>query len=417
MAESQFRGPLVNMGGLEDQSAQPFDGPSLNYAWGGWMDFRFTPMKKDGTQPARVPSFFNPPTVICMDNVPSALSTTYLATAQVATASTAMTLNLGTGSTGSTYPSLASGMPLVPFGTSVATTVSVIDFGFTTGTTVANSTAVTVVDATLFGAGGWYAMGAAGASNVSFFFQVISIANATTINISPAAITGITNAPIGHANLYGASYVAYGTQFGPSTATPNSVNPYLGGGLGAFFDPRQTIARNLSVASNTTVGGTAAILITGYDVFGVPMTELITANGTTAYGHKAFKYILSAVPQQTQGANYTLGVGDSFGFAVRAEYPDPSQVSYNGTVGTILKNGFTSALTIANGPSNNTAGDVRGTFQISTSGPLATGLLAIVGTNGTSRLFMTFDLPLFRMLGASALSTTSATTVFGLTQA
>ena len=269
-----------------------------------------------------------------------------------------------------------------------------------------------VPDSTLFKNGGWYVIGGVGnaAKTASLVTQVQSIVNATTITVLPAPAVALVNAPIGNGNIHGTGLTPPATQFGPSAVQANAAQPYVAAGFMLPFDPTQATARNISVKASTAVSGTAAIIVTGYDIYGMAMSELITASGTTTiFGKKAFKYVAAITPQQTQTASFTIGIGDTFGFHTRTDKWEYTGASYNGVPST-NNAGFTAAVV---SPATNTSGDVRGTLQLSANGALGTSALN-VASNGTSRLFMNQDIPLWNMINASP---NNPAPLFGPTQA
>ena len=148
MPESVFEGPLVAAGSLlnatgasTSASINPMDGPSLFYQWGMFPDPRFAPINKDGLSAGRIKAYFDSPSVVLVDAIPSANGTANIAAAQApsTTANVALTLVTAQLGTAAGVPVPAAGIPIIPVGTSVATTVLAIDFGFATGTTAANS--------------------------------------------------------------------------------------------------------------------------------------------------------------------------------------------------------------------------------------------------------------------------------------
>ena len=287
--------------------------------------------------------------------------------------------------------SLAVGVPIVPAGTTVATTAKIaLDFGFTTGTSIANSTALTVADNTLFTQNQWLVVGNVGnsAATVSLLTQVQAIhsTNTTTIYISPAPATAL-GVPIGQANLYGSDLIALGTQFGPQNASANAHNSggRIQGGLGRYMNPREMLARNVTVQASASTDGTGTILVAGWDVWGNSMTELLTASGTTPVaGKKAFKYIQSATPQTlgtTVTATYTIGIGDTFGFPFRTDQTEYLTISAGGTAVANAVGIVTAVITGA----TNTSGDVRGTVQLSAVAG-GTPISAAATSNNVKRL-------------------------------
>lgn len=409
MAETAFRGPVLSLGATMDTSISPYDGPSMTYQGVMFPDPRFAPAAKDATGAGSIPGFLFGNSVVVVDQILSTINASTIAAAQVATSGTAMTLQTAAlGGAVANAPSWTPGVPIIPVGTSVATTVYAIDFGFTTGTTTAASSTVVVTDNTMFSLGQWLVIGGAGdASNLSCLItQVTSIAtaNLTGITISPVAVGSLSHAPIGQGNLFNLN-TPPGSQFGPAAASANAAVPYRSAGFGLAFDPVQAVSRSLAIAAATIAGGTATILVTGYDIYNNLMTELFTADGTTAQiGKKAFKYIKSIVPTAAGSATYTVGPSDVVGLPLRATRFGQVQVTMgNNKMATAA--GFTAGLATT---SNATTADVRGTLAVNLLGG------AIGTSNGTSRLTVEITVPLQATINASPAASTS---LFGPVQA
>lgn len=425
MADTNFRGPMTSMGSmLGDQSGttaqiQPFDGPSIFYQSVAFPDPRFYPFDKDGVSPGRIESFFLSSQFAAIDAIPSASSTTTVAAAQAPSTTAAVALNLTTATLGTAagVPVWAPGVPIIPTNTTVPVTVSAIDFGFTTGTTVAASSTVITVDNTLFTLGQWIVIGGAAAVNSALITQVMSInANGTGITISPVAATAISHGPIGQGNLF-SNLLPPATQFGPATASANAAQPYRLAGLAVLFDPAQGVARNLTITAASIGSGTTAVLASGYDIWGVPMTEVLTADGTTTVaGKKAFKYVSSVVVQTAATtvtpANINIGVGDLLGFPLRNDQWEYTDMRFGGGLQTV-NTGWTSAITAT---ATNTTGDVRGTQNFSTGffGAAAGSSAAGAPFNGVKRVTVKMRVPMIRMIGSNP---NTYTGLFGVTQA
>lgn len=158
--------------------------------------------------------------------------------------------------------------------------------------------------------------------------------------------------------------------------------PFGSAGTIQAFNPGDMSSRAVKIVS-TTSQVVQTFTINGLDVFGFPMTEIITLSGTTAAttnGKKAFKYILSVTPSVTDGTgSYSVGTQDIVGFPIRsdayqvgAEY-DITLTWNNATVAA--STGYVAAvLTTATGAT----GDVRGTWALQTA-----------ASNGTLRLLLT----------------------------
>lgn len=423
MADSNFRGPVNAMGALEVDAATasvlPLDGPSMFYQGVAMPDVRSAPFAKDGFRPGQQPAFLATG-FWAVDNIPQLRNTSLIATTQVGTAATALPLATAQVAGLASAANIACGVPIIPIGTTVATVAALaLDFGFATGTTVAASTTVVVVDNRYFAVGQWIIIGGAGnaAATRSHIAQVASIAtaNITTITISPAAITAIANAPIGQGNLFGDNIVTLGTQFGPATASANAHS--FGGaflaGLAKVFNPREMLARNISLQSVTAQ--TLSGILSGWDLWGNPMTELLSLSAqTTMAGKKAFKYISSFTPGTGSAGGtqaFSLGLGDTFGFPLRSDEWEQADVCWNGSAMT-NNNGWTAATVT---PATSTTGDVRGTVEISTAiltGVLATSVSAIA-SNGTSRLTIFQHLGVWNQIAGTPVN---AIPMFGVAQ-
>lgn len=167
---------------------------------------------------------------------------------------------------------------------------------------------------------------------------------------------------------------------------------YQGGGSSngfKFFNPTAGVARAVRVTAAADATG-GAIVVNGYDIYGQPMTESITAvASTTVSGKKAFKYIVSIVPGVTDaGHNYSVGTSDIFGLNVRADFFAYTRIVWDNTV-IIANTGFVAAVTTD--PATATTGDVRGTYATQSA------------SDGTKRLQM-FVAPSVATMVASSLA-------------
>ena len=150
----------------------------------------------------------------------------------------------------------------------------------------------------------------------------------------------------------------------------------------AIYDPTKAGARNVQIAS---VGNDSSgyFTVSGYDVYGYPMTEKITgANASTATGKKAFKYITSIVPGGTMsGSNVSAGQGNVYGMPLRVDSFAYAYIVWAGNTITASTN-FTAAD--ATSPATNVTGDTRGTFT--QTGANGTNLLQIFITPKVANL-------------------------------
>jgi hypothetical protein len=357
-----------------DSRVEGFDGPSIGYQGDLIANPLFSPQPKDGLSPGRIHGWYNAFYSVSVDAIPSASSSTAIAASQAPSTTVGVALNLVTAQAGTAagVTVFAPGVPIIPLGTSSVVTCAAIDFGFTTGTTTANSSTIVVLDNRYFTLGQWLCIpGCGGTTTLPLFTQVTAFgtaspANATTLQVSPLPQTGLNNVPIGQANLY-SQFLPLPTPFGPGLSTPNAAEPYRLCGLGAAMDPWQSVARNLQVAAASIGSGTTALLVTGYDIYNQLMTEKFTCSGTTVQlGKKAWKYIQSITvnASATSGtpATVTVGTSDSIGMNIRSDRWEFADVFYNSGF-AINSQGWTAAVLT---PATNTTGDVRGMVNAST---------------------------------------------------
>jgi hypothetical protein len=132
-------------------------------------------------------------------------------------------------------------------------------------------------------------------------------------------------------------------------------NALLNGALASGGTVVLDVPRNVII--DAAGAATAVLTITGTDVYGIPMSEAITLNGTTAVaGKKAFKTITS-VAASAAATDFFVGTGDVFGLPIRANARNYVLTAWGSafvTTGTFTGADATTATT--------TTGDVRGTF-------------------------------------------------------
>lgn len=129
------------------------------------------------------------------------------------------------------------------------------------------------------------------------------------------------------------------------------------------------VPRNVTAAINTAVGN-ITVLVTGYDQYYQPMTELlsIAAAGTTATGKKAWKYIYSiALTSDADDSAKAINVG--FGTLLGLPYKlaaksDLLSMFFDDT----LDVPSAVAVAVTTDPATNITGDVRGTVAVATVG-------------------------------------------------
>lgn len=136
-----------------------------------------------------------------------------------------------------------------------------------------------------------------------------------------------------------------------------------------IYDPRTAISRAVRIVSVGDDSG-ATFTVRGYDLYGQPMSEVLTGAAVgTVTGKKAFKFIASVTPVGTlSGSAVTVGTTDIIGIPLLAsEWPNIDV--YYGTPPAILlvtaaATGFVAADATA---VSGTTGDVRGTYLLASA--------------------------------------------------
>jgi len=174
--------------------------------------------------------------------------------------------------------------------------------------------------------------------------------------------------------------ISGGTLVFSGNGMPGALIPLGAAGTIQLWNPYALISRGVNIVCNSASGAGGTFTVRGFDIYGYPMTEVITsvpASATTTSGLKAWKYILSVTPNTTDATyTYSVGTQDIIGFPIRSD---------NFTVGidfdtVIMSNNATIAATtgyLAAVPTTATAttGDVRGTFALQTA---SNGTLSVI---------------------------------------
>jgi hypothetical protein len=155
------------------------------------------------------------------------------------------------------------------------------------------------------------------------------------------------------------------------------------------------------VTVTATGANTATYRITGYDVFGQPMTQLLAAPSTsTVATTKAFKTIISVTnANATAGTNgLTVGFNDKLGIPVRLL--DVGYITSVKWAGVLAADAGTVVAADVTDPATASTTDVRGCYTPSSA------------ANGSRRLVMTIAVP---AIGSGPQATRVG--AFGVTQA
>ena len=174
-------------------------------------------------------------------------------------------------------------------------------------------------------------------------------------NNGTATEPGARMSPVNVYNVVPAALVTNGICL-QQTIT-GAANAVINGSLASGGVATLDVPRNVIV--DAAGAATAVLTIFGTDAYGIPMSEAITLNGTTAVaGKKAFKTI-TRIASSATATDIFVGTGDVFGLPLRANTRNYVLTAWNGafvTTGTFVVADATAATT--------TTGDVRGTYAV-----------------------------------------------------
>jgi hypothetical protein len=350
------QGPLGAYGQGTFADSNPDAGPSFFYQGNALLDPRTPFTYQPGL--ARAYAWAMTADIPIIDQSPSTASATNIAAAQAPTAGTALTLVSSSGS------GITVGCKVVNANTGALVTgllgIDVAAARTITGVFTNGSPKITFAAPTMQGVqvGDQVTFTSSGTLPTGFAllttYYVVAIGNlAMMVSATPGG------SPIS------AGSAGSGTQTINVTA-PNTYDnepnvpfqpPVVAGAL-RLWNPSWSLSRCLVV---TTVGNDSSgtYTINGYDIYGYPMTQVVTGpNATTGNTTKAFKYIASVVPGGTlSGSNVSIGTVDLFGLPLRADTAAQLTFWYNNAVVQPPTTFNAADINTATG----TTGDVRGT--------------------------------------------------------
>lgn len=128
------------------------------------------------------------------------------------------------------------------------------------------------------------------------------------------------------------------------------------------WDPTKALSRTLILTNNGN-DSSGTYLFSGFDIYGFPMTQLVTGPSTgTVSTTKAFKYLQSITPGGTiASTSVSVGTNSVFGLPLRADLWAYVSMYWNNILLTTATT-FTAPDTTS--PATNLTGDVRGTVGI-----------------------------------------------------
>jgi len=208
-------------------------------------------------------------------------------------------------------------------------------------------------------------------------------------NNGTASEPGVFMSPI---NVYDIVPVAFSaTAVAAAQAVAGAGNLTINGASATSGVATFDVPRTITIVSTNAGDTTQTATVTGTDVYGLAMSELIAFNGTTAVtGQKAFKTVTRVAISAALAGNGSVGSTDVFGLPFRANTRNYVLTAWNGafvTTGTFAGADATVATT--------TTDDVRGTYAVPDA------------ANGTKRLTLWINI----------LDDDTQTGLYGVTQA
>jgi hypothetical protein len=316
-------------------------GPSL--FWGGVArldprtNFTYLPGQASGSLTAG----FATSDTMTISFAPYAKGTAAIAAAANVVSGTAMTLV----STNSTTTGVSVGASCTNQNTGQTVTGLLLLDGYASFTGVVASNVLTVSSLT-------------GAVTIGMTLAGTGVATGTLVT---AQLTGPAGG-VGTYSVTGNATVASATITGQATGTLALLQPFGQTPSVFIWNPQALVARAVSVTGSASATG-GNITIAGYDIYGMPMSEVIAApaSATTVNGKKAFKYIASVTPAFTDAHNYSIDTTDIIGLPLRSDFFGDTAINYNAT-GITANTGYVAAVTTS--PATTTTGDVRGTYAL-----------------------------------------------------
>lgn len=406
MAVTSNSGPLVTTGliggtnGGNNTSNQDA-GPNVQFQGNAVFDLRYG-YNKDNVLNGTIRSHFSNGSFVSTDAVPATLATNNIVAAAAVTSGTAMTLAAATSG-------IATAIPFQIFQTgTVATSGITLDYGFDKLNVTSGSVTATVANSAIYWVGMPLVVANVGnsAATVALLTYVTAIPSATTITLNTAPSATNAAAPVGTGNSWGPVGLA------GNTLTPTFYQPYVAAGADLLWDPTQGVSRGIRISSAASGATGGTFTVTAYTEYGELQTILMTHAGgaTTVWSKKTLKHIVSIVPNFTDSATYLVGTSDVFGFNMRNDKWEYTEMAWAGTY-LSTNVGWTAAD--ATSPATSGTGDVRGTIQIGANGPVTTGASG-GASNGTSRLYISLNMPLYNMVRAIP---SAPQTMYGVTPA
>ena len=397
MANASFSGPVIVFG---QNPTQPGDynpdigGSSLFYAGTGILDPR-TPYTYFPGEAQSEPDFgwLGVDNITTLSAVPYTAATAAIVASANPTSAT-LTLVSSASSTTGVYPSTT----FVRADTGATDTVLALDaYASVTGTFSNGVLTITASSSQMPIGPGMVVLTTSGTVSQGTAAGTQIVSQLTTTGTYTSVSQGTTGTYQTNGNLTATSgtvTLAYQTP-GQCAVPNNAQTPGL-----YNWSPQALLGRAVTVTAAASATYATAT-VSGYDIYGYPMSEAITITAaSTVTGKKAFKYIKSVVlsggTADTTHA-YSVGTADVFGLPLRSDTFGDIIVNYaTSLVASTLITSASSYVPADRTTPSTTTGDVRGTYAATSSSganklivrqspqaynvPYATGLFGLTQT-------------------------------------
>ena len=397
MANASFSGPVIVFG---QNPTQPGDynpdigGSSLFYAGTGILDPR-TPYTYFPGESQSAPDFgwLGVDNITTLSAVPYTAATAAIVASANPTSAT-LTLVSSASSTTGVYPSTT----FVRADTGATDTVLALDaYASVTGTFSNGVLTITASSSQMPIGPGMVVLTTSGTVSQGTAAGTQIVSQLTTTGTYTSVSQGTTGTYQTNGNLTATSgTVTLAYQTPGQCAVPNNAQT-----PGIYnWSPQALLGRAVTVTAAASATYATAT-VSGYDIYGYPMSEAITITAaSTVTGKKAFKYIKSVVlsggTADTTHA-YSVGTADVFGLPLRSDTFGDIIVNYaTSLVASTLITSASSYVPADRTTPSTTTGDVRGTY-------------AATSSSGANKLIV--------RQSPQAYNVPYATGLFGLTQA
>lgn len=365
MTATALSGPYIAFGNTPGQSPDnPNAGASLFFGGAGILDPRYFWTYKPGQGALRTTAgWLGSSAILSLNVVPYTKAVAAIAAAANVVANTPMTLvSANSATTGvSIVSSVVNSLTGVADTNSGAGLVGIDTFTSCTASVSGNVLTVTAVSNSTLSIGQTIlTQGGTIVGTTPVGMKIIGLGTGTggagtyylsgTAGTATSATTTLQTAgPI-------ASLIPFGSISSSVTGTPS------------LWNPQALLGRAVAITAAASASGAVVFTIKGYDIYGYPMIETITAaTNTQTLGKKAFKYIKSVTPDSSDAINYSVDTTDIIGFPIRTDFFGDSLVNYSASLNPAVITANTGYVASVQTAPTATTGDVRGTYALQTA--------------------------------------------------